>query len=108
MYLPGAVLGPYRLESVLGAGGMGEVYRATDIRLHRTVAVKLLRGRGSLDPALRASVYSSELAAGTIHGFLLADVLADLPRSVRQKSCSPFRTVVRFGSNSSCTASKNR
>src|SRR6516225_8933103 len=37
---PGQCLGPYRIECFLAAGGMAEVYRATDTRLHREVAVK--------------------------------------------------------------------
>src|SRR3954466_10398517 len=38
----GARLGPYEIQSPLGAGGMGEVYRALDTRLNRIVAVKIL------------------------------------------------------------------
>jgi len=43
MSLPaGMKLGPYEIQSLLGAGGMGEVYRARDTRLDRTVAIKIL------------------------------------------------------------------
>ncbi len=39
---PGTTLGPYEIQSQLGAGGMGEVYKATDTRLEQTVAIKVL------------------------------------------------------------------
>ncbi len=51
--LPGARLGPYEIVSPLGAGGMGEVYRARDTRLDRTVAIKVLPPHLSATPESR-------------------------------------------------------
>ncbi len=50
---PGSKLGPYEIASPLGAGGMGEVYKARDTRLDRTVAIKILPAHLSGDPLLR-------------------------------------------------------
>ena len=49
----GTKLGPYEIQSPLGAGGMGEVYRARDTRLDRTVAIKVLPSHLSSDENLR-------------------------------------------------------
>ncbi len=46
----GTKLGPYEIQSLLGAGGMGEVYRANDTRLDRRVAIKVLPSHLSSDP----------------------------------------------------------
>jgi serine/threonine protein kinase len=51
--LTGTELGPYVIESRLGTGGMGEVYRARDKRLRRTVALKVLSARLASTPGLR-------------------------------------------------------
>src|ERR1051326_441697 len=49
----GSKLGPYEIQSQLGAGGMGEVYRARDTRLERTVAIKVLRDHFSQNAELK-------------------------------------------------------
>jgi len=49
----GSKLGPYEIQSPLGAGGMGEVYRACDTRLGRDVAIKVLPAHLSSDPELK-------------------------------------------------------
>jgi serine/threonine-protein kinase len=49
----GTRLGPYEISSALGAGGMGEVYKATDTRLDRTVALKVLPEHVASDPDLK-------------------------------------------------------
>ena len=49
----GTKLGPYEVQSPLGAGGMGEVYRAIDTRLDRIVAIKVLASHLSSSPELK-------------------------------------------------------
>src|ERR1700745_2480205 len=49
----GSRLGPYEIQSSVGAGGMGEVYRAKDTRLDRIVAIKVLPSHLSSDPELK-------------------------------------------------------
>src|ERR1700678_1733609 len=49
----GTKLGPYEIQSPLGEGGMGEVYRARDTRLDRTVAIKILASHLSSSPELK-------------------------------------------------------
>ena len=46
----GQTLGHYRVVEQIGAGGVGELYKATDTRLDRTVAVKVLPGHAGADP----------------------------------------------------------
>jgi len=50
---PGTKLGPFEIQSLLGAGGMGEVYRARDSRLDRTVAIKVLPSDLAANPESR-------------------------------------------------------
>src|SRR5947209_10441268 len=53
MLQAGTKLGPYEIVAPLGAGGMGEVYRARDTRLDRTVAVKILPAEFAQNEQLR-------------------------------------------------------
>ena len=50
----GTRLGPYEVLGLIGAGGMGEVYKARDTRLDRSVAIKVLPAELSADPERRA------------------------------------------------------
>ena len=69
MSLIGRQLGPYEILSPLGAGGMGEVYRARDTKLNRDVAIKVLRRRRRADDPDRLARFSREaqLAAALNH-----------------------------------------
>ena len=70
---PGTKLGPYEIVSLLGAGGMGEVYRARDSRLKREVAVKVLPQALSLDSdRLRRFEQEASATAALNHPNILA------------------------------------
>ena len=79
--LIGQTLGPYRVLESLGVGGMAAVYRATDTRLHRQVALKVLPSVLALDPGRRGRLErEARLLAAlnhphitSIHGFERAD-----------------------------------
>src|SRR5205814_7356893 len=71
--VPGSILGQYEIRSPLGAGGMGEVYRAHDTRLDREVAVKVLPQSLTSDPdRLRRLEQEARAAAALNHPNILA------------------------------------
>jgi eukaryotic-like serine/threonine-protein kinase len=70
---PGTRLGPYEILALLGAGGMGEVYRGRDTRLGRDVAIKVLPERLALDPrALTRFEREAKAVAALSHPNILA------------------------------------
>ncbi|MFN7935911.1 MAG: protein kinase [Bryobacteraceae bacterium] len=64
---PGSVLGPYEVRSVLGVGGMGEVFRAHDARVGRDVAIKILPQGLFLDKARRERFAMEARATGALN-----------------------------------------
>ena len=69
----GMKLGPYEIQSLLGAGGMGEVYRAHDSRLNRTVAIKVLPPSFSADrDRLQRFAQEARAAAALNHPNILS------------------------------------
>jgi eukaryotic-like serine/threonine-protein kinase len=69
----GTKLGRYEIRSLIGAGGMGEVYRARDVKLNRDVAVKVLPAAFSADAArLRRFEQEAQAAGALNHPNILA------------------------------------
>ena len=62
----GTKLGPYEIATPIGKGGMGEVFRAVDTRLHRTVAIKLVSGEGTTDDEHRRRFLHEARAASAL------------------------------------------
>jgi len=65
--LSGTALGPYQLEARIGAGGMGDVYRARDSRLGRIVAIKVLPASSTQDAARKRFEREARAVAGLNH-----------------------------------------
>src|SRR5438477_3945904 len=63
----GTRLGPYEIDSAIGAGGMGEVYRSRDTRLQRDVAIKVLPQAFSSDPDRLARFEQEARAAAALN-----------------------------------------
>src|ERR1051326_4173258 len=63
----GTKLGPYEIQSPLGAGGMGEVYRARDTRLDRAVAIKVLASHLSSSPELKQRLEREARAVSSLN-----------------------------------------
>ena len=64
---PGARLGPYEIVAPLGSGGMGEVYKATDTRLRRSIALKVLSAAHANDSARLRRFEQEALAAAALN-----------------------------------------
>ncbi len=66
-FATGTILGPYKIQGPLGAGGMGQVYRARDSRLGRDVALKTLPPEYSRDPGFRQRFAQEARAVGSLN-----------------------------------------
>jgi len=93
---PGDQLGPYKIVELLGSGGMGEVYRATDPRLRRDVALKVLRSAPHGEQLARFSREAraaSSLNHPNIVGVYDVNTEVDVPYIVtepsRARRCAP-------------------
>ncbi len=73
---PGTEVGPYRIERIIGRGGMGVVYLAQDTRLHRQVALKSLPPHLFRDPKMHARLRQEARAAAALSHPSIATVFA--------------------------------
>jgi tetratricopeptide (TPR) repeat protein/aminoglycoside phosphotransferase (APT) family kinase protein len=83
----GEVLGRYRIDARLGAGGMGEVWRAEDMRLRRPVALKLLKGAASPEESARL-LREARLASQLSHPNIA--VIYEIDEAEREGRLVPF------------------
>src|SRR5512136_1792186 len=96
---PGTRLGPYEVLAPIGAGGMGEVYQATDTRLGRTVAIKVLPAGVASDPDRRRRFEQEARAIAALsHPHIcvlhdIGDAVPVLPQSLTPNTQPPSSSV---------------
>jgi serine/threonine protein kinase len=100
----GALLGPYQIESPLGAGGMGQVYKARDTRLGRAVAIKIAHQRFSqrFEREARAISALNHPHICTVHdvgpNYLVMELVEGETLAARiKKGALPIGEVLRYG-----------
>src|SRR5271154_5693562 len=110
----GTKLGPYEIQSALGAGGMGEVYRARDTRLDRQVAIKILAAHLSSSPELKQRLEREARAISSLNhphicqlydigsqdgtDYLVMEFLEGETVAERlRKGCLPLNEVLKIG-----------
>ena len=111
---PGTRIGPYEIQSLLGAGGMGEVYRAKDTRLGRDVALKIVVESFAREPdRLRRFEQEARAVAALNHPnilaihdigqhddspFLVSELLdGESLRAVLDRGALPQRKTIEYG-----------
>ena len=77
----GTRLGPYELVTLLGHGGMGEVYRARDTRLDRSVAIKIIAPGSTPDAEARRRLVAEARAASLLNHPQVKTILRQAGRS---------------------------
>ena len=95
----GTRLGPYEIEGMLGGGGMGEVYKARDTRLDRTVAVKVLAPELATDAAFKARFEREARTISAVnhpHICVLHDIGEATVPAGEQRSGRPDLVTVRY------------
>src|SRR5262245_24919007 len=98
--LPGERLGPYRIVAAIGAGGMGEVYRAWDTRLDRDVALKVMKDGGTgFEREARAAAALNHPNIASVYDagddyVVMELVEGESLRQILQRGSLPFREVI--------------
>ena len=112
MLQPGQQIENYRIDSILGEGGMGTIYRATDVNLMRPVAVKVMHGNIAADPTFQArflqavsythlDVYKRQMQPHIVSGLVLVCQPKQSGNTLRvgQRICSSHGVTCLTGTN---------
>ena len=102
--VPGMQLGPYKIEAILGSGGMGQVYKARDTRLDRSVAIKILSQQfsGRFEREARAISALNHPHICTLHdvgpNYLVMELVEGETLASRlKKGALPLQQVLEYG-----------